>query len=126
AEIIQACSSPERLAICLDTCHVFAAGYELRSRAGFDQTLQELERTVGLDLLQAVHLNDSKTDLGSRGDRHQHIGQGKLGLEPFRLILNEPRLARIPMLLETPKDKAGKWDRENLAVLQGLTHSPAG
>ncbi|MFP4393039.1 MAG: deoxyribonuclease IV [Desulfohalobiaceae bacterium] len=120
AQIIQACSSRERLAVCLDTCHVFAAGYELRSRAGFDQTLQELERTIGLDLLQALHLNDSKNDLGSHGDRHQHIGQGKLGLEPFRMILNELRLTGIPMLLETPKDKAGMWDRENLAVLHGL------
>jgi deoxyribonuclease-4 len=124
AAIIQACSMPQRLAICFDTCHVFAAGYELRNRAGFSQTMQELDSILGLELLQAIHLNDSKYHLGTRGDRHEHIGQGKLGKEAFRILLNDSRLAGAPMLLETPKDKAGKWDRQNLDLLKGLIRSP--
>jgi len=110
----------ERLGVCLDTCHVFAAGYELRTPQGYAATMAAFDRTVGLERLHAVHLNDSKYGLGSRKDRHEHIGKGFLGLEAFRLMLNDPRLARLPGLLETPKSDDLREDRENLAVLRSL------
>jgi deoxyribonuclease-4 len=120
AAIIESSSFADRLGVCLDTCHIFAAGYELRSRQDYEQTIRTLDSTVGLERLGALHLNDSKHPLGSRLDRHEHIGHGELGLEPFRLLLNDSRLAGVPMVLETPKDKAGEWDRQNLAVLRDM------
>lgn len=120
ASIIESSSFADRLGVCLDTCHIFAAGFELRSRQDYEQTMRTLDSTVGLERLWAVHLNDSKYPLGSRLDRHEHIGHGQLGLEPFRSILNDPRLLNVPMVLETPKDKAGEWDRQNLAVLRDM------
>ncbi|MCP4591233.1 MAG: deoxyribonuclease IV, partial [bacterium] len=110
----------KRLGICLDTCHAFAAGYELRTPEGYAATMEEFDRVVGLERIEAFHLNDSKGDLGSRKDRHEHIGQGRIGLEGFRHLLNDPRLAGLPGLLETPKGKELDEDRENLAVLRGL------
>jgi deoxyribonuclease-4 len=110
----------ERLGVCLDTCHVFAAGYELRTPEGYAATMEEFDQIVGLEQLKAIHLNDSKGDLGSRKDRHEHIGQGHIGLDGFRHILNDPRLAGLPGLLETPKGKGLYEDRENLAVLRSL------
>ena len=120
AAIIESSSFADRLGVCLDTCHIFAAGYELRSRQDYEQTIRTLDSTVGLERLGALHLNDSKHPLGSRLDRHEHIGHGEIGLEPFRLLLNDSRLAGVPMVLETPKDKAGEWDRQNLAVLRDM------
>jgi deoxyribonuclease-4 len=113
-----------RVGICFDTCHVFAAGYDLRTRDGYERTIDEIERHVGLDNVGAFHLNDSKKPLGSRVDRHQHIGEGELGLEPFRFLLNDPRFARIPKLLETPKPVEHESDRRNLAVLRALVGEP--
>ena len=115
-------SSPggERLGVCLDTCHVFAAGYELRTSHGYRATMEAFDRTIGLEHLKAVHLNDSKFDVGSQKDRHEHIGKGHIGLAGFRRILNDPRLAHLPGLLETPKSDDLHEDRENLAVLRGL------
>ncbi len=110
----------ERLGVCLDTCHVFAAGYELRTPAGYAATMDEFDRIIGLGWLKSLHLNDSKGDLGCRKDRHEHIGQGYIGLDGFRHILNDPRLAGLPGLLETPKGKGLHEDRENLAVLRSL------
>jgi deoxyribonuclease-4 len=110
----------ERLGVCLDTCHVFAAGYELRTPDGYAATLDEFDQIVGLERLQAIHLNDSKGDLGSRKDRHDHIGKGHIGLEGFRHILNDTRLAGLPALLETPKSDDLHEDRENLNVLRSL------
>jgi len=110
----------ERLGVCLDTCHVFAAGYELRTEEGYEATMAAFDRLVGLSRLRAVHLNDSKGDLGSRKDRHEHIGQGFIGLEGFRRVLNDPRLAGLPGLLETPKSDDLHEDAENLAVLRSL------
>lgn len=110
----------ERLGVCLDTCHVFAAGYELRTGEGYEATMEEFDRVVGLARLEALHLNDSKGDLGGRKDRHEHIGQGRIGLEGFRNLLNDPRLAGLPGLLETPKGDDLREDRENLAVLRSL------
>ena len=110
----------ERLGVCLDTCHVFAAGYELHTPDGYATTMDEFDRVVGLEWLKAIHLNDSKGDLGSRKDRHDHIGKGYIGLEGFRHILNDARLAGLPALLETPKSNDLHEDRENLSVLRAL------
>ncbi len=110
----------ERLGICLDTCHVFAAGYDLRTPEGYEETLTAFDRIIGLERLHALHLNDSKGEFGSHKDRHEHIGQGRIGLEAFRLLLNDDRLAGLPGLLETPKSDDLHEDRENLAVLRSL------
>ncbi len=110
----------ERLGVCFDTCHVFAAGYDLRTPDAYGETMAAFEAQVGLPRLRAVHLNDCKGTLGSGLDRHAHIGQGEIGLEGFRQILNDPRLEGLPGLLETPKGDDLREDRENLATLRGL------
>ena len=110
----------ERLGICLDTCHVFAAGYELRTPSGYATTMAALERVIGLEQLKAIHLNDCKGDLGSHRDRHAHVGKGYIGLDGFRHVLNDARLAGLPGLLETPKGDDLREDWENLAVLRSL------
>ena len=120
AWLIEHTSEGERLGVCLDTCHVFAAGYELRTPEGYGATMEAFDRVIGLERLHAIHLNDSKGDLGSRKDRHEHIGQGLIGLEGFRHLLNDTRLAGLPGLLETPKGDDLQEDRENLAVLRSL------
>jgi len=109
---------PERLALCLDTCHLFAAGYDIRTARGFGRALAEFDRAVGRDALVAFHLNDAKTALGSGLDRHEHIGHGRIGLDAFRFLVRHPRLGRLPMVLETPKRDDG--DARNLATLRGL------
>ena len=108
------------LGVCIDTCHIFAAGYDLRDPAAYERTMDELEREVGLARVHFVHLNDSKKGLASRVDRHEHIGRGEIGDEGFRLLLNDPRFAYHPMTLETPKGDDLAEDRENLARLRGL------
>lgn len=120
ARIIELVEQEDHLGICFDTCHAFAAGYELRTRQGYESTFRELDDTIGLARVRAFHLNDSKRDLGSHVDRHEHIGKGYLGLEPFRMILNDPRFRGLPMLLETPKGNDMAEDIENLAALRGL------
>lgn len=112
-----------RLGVCLDTCHIFAGGYDFRTPAAYARTMAEFDRTVGLDRLFFVHLNDCKKELGSRVDRHEHIGQGRIGLEGFRLLLNDPRFAMLPLTLETPKGEDLAEDRENLRVLRSLMAS---
>lgn len=109
-----------RAGVCMDTCHMFSAGYELRDPAGYDATMRHFDEVVGLKHLWAIHLNDSKKPFGSRVDRHEHIGKGSLGLEPFRNLLNDPRMRRVPMTLETPKGDDMAEDLENLAILRGL------
>jgi deoxyribonuclease IV len=121
--IIAASRHPERLGICLDTCHAFAAGYDLRDEAGHEATLAALDMCVGLDRLGFIHLNDSKHGLGERKDRHEHIGQGHLGADAFRRILRDPRLSVIPMVIETPKDKDGEFDRMNLHLMRKLARA---
>ena len=111
---------PERLGVCFDTAHAFAAGYELRTREGYEATWQTFDAELGLDRLRAIHLNDSKKDLGSRVDRHEHIGQGLLGLEPFRFLVNDIRFRGVPMTLETDKGSDLAEDKENLQVLRDL------
>ena len=110
----------ERLGICLDTAHFFAAGYDIRTEKGWNTALAELDSLVGLKQVLAFHLNDSKTELASRVDRHAGIGQGKIGREAFRHIVNDVRLANLPGCLETPKSKDLHEDVENLAILRSL------
>lgn len=113
----------DRLGVCVDTCHLFAAGYPLADRADYLRTFRELDRTIGLERVKAFHLNDSKKSLGSRVDRHEHIGQGLIGIDAFRHLLNDRRFRKTPMYLETPKgtnDDGEDWDAVNLATLRSL------
>jgi len=112
---------PERFGVCLDTAHVFAAGYDIRTAKKLRQVLDQFERTVGLSRLRAFHLNDSKAPLGSRVDRHQHIGRGRIGLEPFRALVNDRRFREIPKILETPGGE--KSYPMNLATLRLIARS---
>ncbi|CAN5876534.1 deoxyribonuclease IV [soil metagenome] len=118
ARIIEMVEQDGRLGICLDTCHVFAAGYDIREAAGWKRMLAELEGTVGLPRLKALHLNDSRKPCGSRVDRHAHIGQGEIGEAAFRRVMRDRRLARLPKLIETPKED--DMDAVNLALLRRL------
>lgn len=111
---------PERIGFCLDTCHIFVAGYDIRTPEAYAATMAEFDRLLGLDRLKCIHFNDAKKPLGSRVDRHDHIGTGELGLAAFGFFLNDPRLARVPMILETPKSEDMHEDVENLRVLRGL------
>lgn len=120
AAVFDGVKKPERLGICLDTAHFFAAGYDIRSRKGWEAAIGEVESLVGCEQILAFHLNDSKTDLGSRVDRHAHIGQGKIGKEGFRHIVNDPRFANHPGCLETPKSDDLHEDIENLERLRAL------
>lgn len=120
AWMINASKFSERLGVCLDTCHIFAGGYDIRTPATYARTMAEFDRTVGLECLCFFHLNDCKKELGSRVDRHEHIGRGRIGREGFRLLLNDPRFAGLPMTLETPKGADLAEDRENLRVLRSL------
>jgi len=117
--IAGAFAGEEGLGVCFDTCHTFAAGYELRTSAGLERTLDELDREVGLQRLALVHANDSKGDLGSHLDRHEHIGMGKLGKESFALMAVHPALRDLPWILETP-GMTVEEDRENLRRLRGF------
>ena len=110
-----------RVGVCIDTCHAFAAGYELTTPHGLEKTLTELDREVGLERVALIHVNDSKFPLGSRRDRHEHIGQGHIGTEGFRLIVNHPALREKPFILETPKDDE-QSDPTNLARIRALRY----
>lgn len=110
----------DQLGICFDTCHALAAGHEFRDARSYRAMMREIDRSVGLERLRGFHLNDSKADLGSRLDRHEHIGRGRVGLEAFRLILTDARFAEVPMVLETPKAEDLAEDRVNLGVLRAL------
>jgi deoxyribonuclease IV len=122
ARILELVAEPERVGVCLDTCHVFAAGYALAPLAEYQATLRAFDRLVGLKRLRCFHLNDSRKPLGSRVDRHAHIGRGCLGLEPFRLLVNDPRFRNRPMVLETAKEEGDnlEMDAVNLATLREL------
>ncbi len=120
-DILGALRRPRRVAVCFDTCHVHAAGYDVVSRRGWEDTVNALTRTVGLDRLHAIHVNDSKRPRGSRVDRHEHIGRGTIGEAGFRNLLSDSRLHSIPKFLETPKDEALDFDRTNLDTLRRLT-----
>ncbi len=122
ARVLSLVADPRRYGVCFDTCHVFAAGYGLAPESEYQATLRDFDRVIGLGRLKAFHVNDSLKPQGSRVDRHAHIGQGCLGLEPFRLLVNDPRFRNRPMVLETPKEAAdgGDMDAVNLGILKGL------
>jgi deoxyribonuclease IV len=129
ASIIERLDGSPRVGVCLDTCHLLCAGYDICSDAGYRKTFREFDRIVGIDRIKVFHLNDSKKPCGSRVDRHEHIGKGCLGLEPFRLLLNDRRFAKHPMLLETPKletpasrrrSDVDPLDARNLRTLRSL------
>ena len=122
AEIIARVRQKERVGVCYDTCHTFAAGYDIRTDDAYGRTMEDFDRTIGLGRIAAFHLNDAKAGLGSRTDRHEHIGRGKLGREAFRLILRDRRFGRVPKILETPKGRRGRaeWDVINLNLLRRL------
>lgn len=128
AAMLNGVKEPDRVGVCIDTCHAFAAGYPLGTPRDYRATWKELENTVGIGRVKAIHLNDSKRELGSRVDRHEHIGRGRLGAEPFRLLLADERLAKIPMYLETPKGEheGESWDVINLRTLRSLAGVAAG
>jgi len=120
AAIFDAVKQPERLGLCLDTAHFFAAGFDLRTGKGWDAAIGKVEKLIGRKAILAFHLNDSKTGLGSRVDRHEHIGKGKIGLAGFRRIVNDARFLETPGCLETPKSDDLHEDKENLATLRSL------
>lgn len=118
AEIIGLVNEKKRMGVCYDTAHTFAAGYDLKTKKAYNNTFKEFDRIIGLKKLLVIHLNDSKKDLGTRVDRHEHIGRGFIGLEAFRLLLNDPRFKKIPKIIETPKQ--GDMDKKNLKLLRNL------
>lgn len=118
ADIVHASSHPDRLGVCVDTCHAFAAGYDFRTPKGYADLVRTLEATIGLSRIRAFHLNDSKGDLNSHADRHENIGKGKIGLEGFRPLVNDARFRELPGCLEYPGDPAGY--RRNLKTLRSL------
>lgn len=123
AAIIDHVSASDRLGVCLDTCHLFAAGYDFRKPEDYAAMVDELDGVIGLSNVKCVHLNDSKRPLGSRVDRHEHIGKGKIGKRGFAHLVNDQRFAHVPMIIETPKGKNGRGtdlDKVNLKRLRGL------
>lgn len=118
--IIEGCSYPSRFGVCFDTCHAFASGYPIADRDGYRLTFDEFDAALGIERLMAFHLNDSKKGLGCKVDRHEHIGAGALGLEPFRFILNDAQFKLVPKFIETPKGDADEMDAVNLKLLRSL------
>lgn len=121
--ILKLVDDPSRMAICVDTCHIFAAGYDIRTKSGYEAMVDEMLDNVGIDNVAAFHLNDSKKPLGSRVDRHEHIGKGEIGLDAFAFLLNDERFARVPKVIETPKSEPPNefaWDIDNMKALRSL------
>ena len=119
-DIIGAVRDSDRLAVCMDTCHIFAAGYDIREEEEYQKTMDRFDQIVGLEKLRVFHLNDSKREWGSRVDRHEHIGRGEIGTSGFAWILNDERLSGVPKILETPKGRTHREDKRNLRVLRAL------
>lgn len=117
--IIDNTGYPERIGICFDTCHAFAAGYDLSEEEGLENTITELDKTIGLDKLKVIHINDSKNELNSRKDRHAHIGEGSIGLEGFKRIINHKLLKNLPYILETPRENEND-DLKNINIIRSL------
>jgi deoxyribonuclease-4 len=124
-KMIDAVDDKSRVGICIDTCHVFAAGYDIRTRDGYERMIDEVERYIGIENVAAFHLNDSKKPLGSRVDRHEHIGEGEIGLDAFRFILNDKRFTKIPKVIETPKTIEIESDLKNMGTLRSLIETEA-
>jgi len=116
--ILDGVKEPERIGFCFDTCHVFAAGYDISTREGYEKTMAEFDRAVGLDRIRAFHVNDSKKGLGCRVDRHENIGKGAIGLEAFRCLMKDPRFRDVPKVIETPKEEG--MDPVNLGILREM------
>ncbi|QDU81230.1 Endonuclease 4 [Polystyrenella longa] len=124
--LIDNAADSSRIGICIDTCHIHAAGYKITTEADFKKTMQEFDELIGTDRIRAFHLNDSKKEFGSRKDRHEHIGEGTIGVEAFRFLVNDKRFAKIPMYMETPKGERDgmQLDAMNLQTLRDLIKSP--
>jgi len=120
AQMIDGVKDKDHIGVCIDTCHIFSAGYPLTEPKEYKATMKKFDDVVGLDKLKIIHMNDSMKGFGEKKDRHDHIGKGKIGLEAFRNIVNDPKLKKVPMILETPKEEDLKDDIENLKVLRGL------
>lgn len=118
--IIDLVEYKDRVAVCADTCHLFAAGYDIRTERGWGFTMQEFDKTLGLHRLAVIHVNDSQKDLGSRVDRHEHIGRGRIGVLGFQLLMRDPRLSQVPKILETKKSEDLHEDIENIRLLRSL------
>ena len=123
AEIIKMVRRKKSIGVCVDTCHIFAAGYDITTQKGYKKTFETFNKLIGLDKLKVFHLNDSKKKFGSRVDRHEHIGKGFLGLNPFRFLVNDKRFKNVPKILETPKGPDLKEDVDNLKVLKKLINN---
>ncbi len=124
AALLDQIGLPDRTGVCLDTCHVFAAGYDIRTPEGYADVLGAFDKVVGISHLKVIHLNDCKKELGCRVDRHEHIGKGAIGLEAFRCLVTDPRLRGLPMILETPKDDDYvAADSRNLRTLRRLAQN---
>jgi deoxyribonuclease-4 len=123
AAVFEQMELSEYVGVCFDTCHVYASGYDLTTPETYQDTMAQFDKYIGLDKIKAFHVNDSKKGLGSRVDRHEAIGQGAMGLEPFRFLMNDPRFINIPKVLETPKGPEGLEDIENLARLRSLVEN---
>ena len=119
-EMIDGVKNQDHIGVCLDTCHIFAAGYPISDPKEYKKTMKKFDDIIGIDKLRIIHMNDSKKEFGSRRDRHEHIGKGHIGIEAFRNIVNDKRLKNIPMILETPKEEELKEDIENLKLLRSL------
>lgn len=120
AVMIDRSENSEEIGVCLDTCHVFAAGYELRSEEGYEETIEAFESALGIEKLNVFHFNDSQHELDSRRDRHDHIGNGRIGMSGFRNIVRDERVNSLPIILETPKEDGVAADVENMMILKGL------
>lgn len=126
ASIAEKVEQRDRIGFCLDTCHIFAAGYDIRTETAYHETVKSFDRILSLKRLKVIHVNDALKDLGSRVDRHTHIGKGRIGKKAFYLLMNDKRLFHVPKILETPKKRDGiDWDRKNLAYLLDLKCSTA-
>jgi deoxyribonuclease-4 len=120
ARIIELVDEPERISVCIDTAHIFAAGYNIKDEEEYHKVMSNFNSIIGIDRLKCFHMNDSKKDLGSRVDRHEHIGKGFIGLKGFKNIMNDAKLISVPKILETPKGKEQLEDLENLKILKSL------
>ncbi len=121
AAIMEGIREKEKIGVCLDTCHIFAAGYDIRTEDAYQDTMDRFDSTIGMARLCLIHLNDSKKDFGSRVDRHEHIGEGHIGIHAFGYLMNDTRLGEIPKIIETPNPKKNEkdWDKANLEKLRG-------
>jgi deoxyribonuclease-4 len=125
AYIIDKVEDQDHIGVCLDTCHIFAAGYEIRTEKDYRSTMNTFKDQIGFNKLKVIHINDSKGDFGSRKDRHEHIGEGAIGKTGFQNLVSDRRLAKVPMILETPKEEDLEDDKTNLKVLRSLIRKPA-